>query len=135
MIHSATPTANIFPLYILALMTFKKWWTIRVKINVTTNRDYRSAEWIICVSVYLFLLNNEHKVMSYIFYSLTLLGFFILFMMNLSIDRDVYNFFDPRGRPTIITCSDYCFCTCGPFVRPSSLFKRKQISSENNVHC
>ena len=31
---------------------------------------------------------------------------------------------DPRDRPTVMACSDHCFCT---------LFKTKQISSENNV--
>ena len=46
---------------------------------------------------------------------------------------------DPRGRPTVTTGSEHCFCTCHPFVhasvRPSPLFKTKQNSSENNVRC
>ena len=41
---------------------------------------------------------------------------------------------DPRGRPKVTADSDHCFCTCRPFIRPSPLFKTKQMSSENNVH-
>ena len=39
---------------------------------------------------------------------------------------------DPRGRPTVTAGSDHCFSHKSS-VRPSSLFKTKQLSSENNV--
>ena len=40
---------------------------------------------------------------------------------------------DPHGQPIVTACSDHCFHTYIPLVRPP-LFKTKHNSSEYNVH-
>ena len=69
---------------------------------------------------------------SIIFIFFTALGPF--YIKAQIIQRLVGISFDSWGRPIVTAGSDdHCFHTCRPSVRPSSLFKTEQCSSENNV--
>ena len=58
--------------------------------------------------------------------------FFLSFLFSMQVVEKIKGVFiiDPRGRPTVATGSDHCFCTCRPSVRKSPRSKHNKFQAK-----